>query len=158
MKKTNAARMLDGLKINYELREYIVDETDLGAENVAQKVGLPVAQVFKTLVVRGDKNGVLLACIPGSAELDLKMLAAVSANKKVEMVQLKEVQGLTGYIRGGVSPLGVKKPYPVYIDESAMLWPFIAVSAGIRGCQLIVAPAELARAVAAEKCRIARNG
>jgi Cys-tRNA(Pro)/Cys-tRNA(Cys) deacylase len=150
--------MLDGLKINYELREYIVDETDLGAENVAQKVGLPVAQVFKTLVVRGDKSGVLLACIPGSAELDLKMLAAVSANKKVEMVQLKEVQGLTGYIRGGVSPLGVKKPYPVYIDESAMLWPFIAVSAGIRGCQLIVAPAELAQAVAAEKCRIARNG
>jgi Cys-tRNA(Pro)/Cys-tRNA(Cys) deacylase len=150
--------MLDGLKINYELREYIVDETDLGAENVAQKVGLPVAQVFKTLVVRGDKSGFLLACIPGSAELDLKMLAAVSGNKKIEMVQLKEVQGLTGYIRGGVSPLGVKKPYPVYIDESAMLWPFIAVSAGIRGCQLLIAPAELAQAVAAEKCRIARNG
>jgi len=156
LKKTNAARILDGLKINYELHEYQVDVTDLSAETVAQKIGLPAGQVFKTLVVRGDKTGVLLACIQGAAELDLKALAAVSGNKKAEMVQLKEIQGLTGYIRGGVSPLGTKKHYPVYIDRSAALWPYIAISAGIRGCQILIAPDALAKAVAAEYCDIAR--
>lgn len=154
MKKTNAARILDGLKIIYELRQYQVDESDLSAENVAEKIGLPLAQVFKTLVVRGDKTGVLMACIPGSAELDLKALAAASGNKKVEMVPLKDVLGLTGYIRGGVSPLGAKKNYPVYMDASAEQWPILAVSAGIRGCQMVVAPPELVRAVRAVLCRI----
>ena len=105
-KKTNAARILDGLGIAYELKEYPVDLNDLSAVHVAASVGMPVQQVFKTLVARGDKNGVLMACIPGDGELDLKALAAVSGNKKVEMVHLKEVQGLTGYIRGGCSPLG----------------------------------------------------
>lgn len=154
MKKTNAARILDGLKIHYELQEYKVDEDDLSAENVAQKVGLPPEQVFKTLVVRGDKTGVLMACVPGSSEINLKALAAASTNKKVEMVPLKEVQNLTGYIRGGVSPLGAKKPYPVYVDSSIALWPVVAISAGVRGCQIIIAPADLVQAVHAQICEI----
>lgn len=154
--KTNAARLLDGLKIAYELREYEVDESDLGAETVAAKVGLPAAQVFKTLVARGDKTGVIMACIPGSAELDLKALAAVSGNKKVEMVALKEVQPLTGYIRGGVSPLGPKKRYPTYFDATISGWPVVAVSAGVRGCQIILKPDELVAAVAGKTGAISR--
>ena len=148
-KKTNAARILDGLGIAYELKEYPVDLNDLSAVHVAASVGMPVEMVFKTLVARGDKNGVLMACIPGDAELDLKALAAVSGNKKVEMVHLKEVQGLTGYIRGGCSPLGAKKNYPVYMDETSNNWPEIAISAGQRGMQIIAAPADLQRATAA---------
>ncbi|HMM23002.1 MAG TPA: Cys-tRNA(Pro) deacylase [Selenomonadales bacterium] len=146
--KTNAARILDGFAIRYRLQEYAVDEHDLSAETVAAKVGMPPEQVFKTLVARGDKTGVLLACIPGSEELDLKALATVSRNKKVEMVPLKDVQPLTGYIRGGVSPVGTKKRYPVFFDESILLWETVAVSAGTRGCQVILAPSELIRAVA----------
>lgn len=157
MKKTNAARILDGLKITYELREYKVDESDLGAENVAKKIAMSLAQVFKTLVVCGDKTGVLLACIPGGAALDLKALATVSGNKKVDMVPLKEVQKLTGYIRGGVSPLGTKKQYAIYIDNSMMTWPCIAVSAGIRGCQIIVSPNDLVNAIKGEICAISRD-
>lgn len=145
--KTNAARILDGLHIDYTIREYEVDENDLSAENVAAKVGMPPAQVFKTLVVRGDKTGILLVCIPGDAELDLKALAAFSNNKKVEMVPLKEVQPLTGYIRGGVSPIGTKKRYPVYLDASISDWPVISLSAGARGYQLLLAPADLIPAV-----------
>ena len=148
-KKTNAARILDGLGIAYELKEYSVDLNDLSAVHVAASVGMPVEMVFKTLVARGDKNGVLMACIPGDAELDLKALAAVSGNKKVEMVHLKEVQGLTGYIRGGCSPLGAKKEYPVYLDESARQWETIAVSAGKRGEQILLAPMDLVQAVRA---------
>jgi len=147
MRKTNAARILDGLKISYELREYKVDESDLSAENVARKNKVPIAQVFKTLVVCGDKTGVLLACIPGSFELDLKALAIISGNKKVDMVPLKDVQKLTGYIRGGVSPLGTKKQYDTYIDESMILWAYILISAGIRGCQIQIAPNDLVGAV-----------
>lgn len=156
MKKTNAARILDGLHISYELREYEVDETDLSATNVAAKVGMPPEQVFKTLVARGDKTGVIMACVPGDAELDLKELAAASGNKKVEMITLKEVQPLTGYIRGGVSPLGAKKKYPVFIDETALLYPAIAVSAGIRGCQIMLSPEDLILAVEAKPCDITR--
>lgn len=148
-KKTNAARILDGLGIAYELKEYPVDLNDLSAVHVAASVGMPVEMVFKTLVARGDENGVLMACIPGDAELDLKALAAVSGNKKVEMVHLKEVQGLTGYIRGGCSPLGAKKEYPVYLDESARQWETIAVSAGKRGEQILLAPMDLVQAVRA---------
>jgi Cys-tRNA(Pro)/Cys-tRNA(Cys) deacylase len=154
--KTNAARMLDAAGINYELREYEVDESDLSAPHVAASVGLPPEQVFKTLVMRGDRNGVLLACIPGNAELDLKALAAASADKKVELVPLKEVLGLTGYIRGGVSPLGARKVYPLYLDETADLWDVIAVSAGVRGCQMLVAPGDLARITEARRCDIAK--
>lgn len=154
--KTNAARLLDGLGIIYELREYKVDETDLSAENVAEKIGMPAEQVFKTLVVRGDKTGVLLACVPGATELDLKALAAASGNKRMEMVPLKEVQPLTGYIRGGVSPVGAKKHYPVYLDETALIWSNISISAGIRGCQAILSPEDLVRAVSARTCDIGR--
>ena len=148
-KKTNAARILDGLGIAYELKEYPVDLNDLSAVHVAASVGMPVQQVFKTLVARGDKNGVLMACIPGDGELDLKALAAVSGNKKVEMVHLKEVQGLTGYIWGGCSPLGAKKEYPVYLDASARQWDIIAISAGKRGEQIMLAPQDLVQAVKA---------
>ncbi|MGL5270660.1 MAG: Cys-tRNA(Pro) deacylase [Selenomonadaceae bacterium] len=147
MKKTNAARILDRLKISYELKEYPVDLDDLSAVNVAQKVGMPVEMVFKTLVVRGDKTGVLMACIPGNAELHLKQLAAVSGNKKVEMVHLREVLGLTGYVRGGCSPLGAKKEYPVYLDKSSEDCEVIAISAGIRGQQILLAPTDLVTAV-----------
>ena len=145
-KKTNAARKLDELKIDYKLVEYPVDEEHLDAIHVAQEVGMPPAQVFKTLCVRGDKNGVMFAVIPGDGELDLKALAKVSGNKRVELVALKEVLPLTGYIRGGCSPLGAKKNYPVYMDASCNNWPEIAISAGQRGMQLVAAPADLQRA------------
>ncbi|MBP2628670.1 MAG: ybaK/ebsC protein [Firmicutes bacterium] len=157
MKKTNVARILDGLKINYELREYKVDESDLSAESVAQKIEVPLAQVFKTLVVCGDKTGVLLACIPGGLELDLKALASISGNKKVDMVPLKDVQKLTGYIRGGVSPLGTKKQYDIYIDESAIEWTYISISAGLRGCQILIAPNDLVGAVNGKISNISRD-
>lgn len=149
MKKTNAARILDGLGITYELREYPVEEYDLGAENVARKIGLPLEQVFKTLVTRGDRSGVMLAIVPGCSELNLHKLAAASGNKRVAMVELKEVQPLTGYLRGGVSPIGVKRTYPVYLDESALTFPYIAISAGLRGMQCVIAPTDLQQVVRA---------
>jgi len=156
MTKTNAARLLDAAGIAYQLREYAVDESDLSAPHVAEAIGMPPEQVFKTLVVRGDRTGVLLASIPANTELDLKALAAASGNKKVELVAVKEVLGLTGYIRGGVSPVGTRKPYPLYLDETADLWVTIAVSAGVRGCQMLLAPDDLARAVGAQRCAIAQ--
>jgi Cys-tRNA(Pro)/Cys-tRNA(Cys) deacylase len=157
MKKTNAARFLDNLKIEYRLMEYEVDESDVSAEAVANKVNLPLEQVFKTLVARGDKSGVVLACIPGGAQLDLKRLSEISGNKKVEMVPVKEIQALTGYIRGGVSPIGTKKHYPVYLDESALQFPFISISAGVRGCQILLDPKSLPRAVGAQISPICRS-
>ena len=157
MKKTNAARYLDSLKIEYRLSEYEVDESDLSAESVAREVSLPLEQVFKTLVVRGDKTGILLACIPGGVELDLKAMAEVSGNKKVEMVSLKEVQPLTGYVRGGVSPIGTKKRYPLYLDESSMKFPFISISAGIRGCQIFIDPKSLTKILQAKLTKIAHG-
>lgn len=158
MKKTNAARYLESQGISYRLVEYEVDENDLGAVNVAIKVGMPPHQVFKTLVARGDKTGVILACVPGDGELDLKAVAGLSGNKRVEMVPLKEVQPLTGYMRGGVSPLLTRKPYPVYIDESALSYPEIAVSAGARGCQLVLNPVDLIKATGAMTGKISRSG
>lgn len=157
MKKTNAARILDKNKINYSLGEYEVDLDDLSAPNVAKKIGMSLEKVFKTLVVRGDKNGVLMACIPGGAELNLKNLASISGNKKVEMVHLKEVQGLTGYIRGGVSPLGSKKAYPVYIDSSIEKWDQIAISAGMRGFQILINPKDLIKVTNASIYNIVRE-
>ena len=154
--KTNAVRILERAGIAYDLREYAVDEGDLTAPQVAAAIGMPPEQVFKTLVVRGDRTGVLLACIPANAELDLKALAAASGNKKVEMSPLKEVQALTGYIRGGVSPVGTKKPYPVFLEETADLWDVIAVSAGIRGCQMLLAPDDLARVVDVRRAAIVK--
>ena len=155
--KTNAVRILESLGIACETREYEVDENDLSAPHAAALIGLPERQVFKTLVVRGDKTGVLLAIVPADAELDLKALAAASGNKKTDLVPLKEVQGLTGYIRGGVSPVGTKKKYPVLIDESAREWPVISVSAGMRGCQMLLAPPDLARAVEARFATLAKH-
>lgn len=154
--KTNAARLLDRAGISYELRAYEVDQDDLSAPHVAAAIGLPPAQVFKTLVARGDKTGVLMACIPGDSELDLKALAAASGDKKIELAPLKDLLPLTGYVRGGVSPLAAKKPYPLYLDFSSAQWPFISVSAGMRGLQMLVAPGDLARAAAAQIHPIAR--
>jgi len=148
-KKTNAARLLDSLHIAYEVMTYEVDENDLSAEHVAETTGVPLEQTFKTLVVRGDKTGVLVACIPGGDALDLKTVAQISGNKKVDLVPLKEVLGLTGYIRGGCSPLAMKKAYPTYIDDSALNFPVIMVSAGQRGIQLLLAPKDLAKAASA---------
>lgn len=154
--KTNAARILDTLGISYELKTYEVDESDLSAVHVAESVGMPIEMVYKTLVCRGDKNGVLMAVIPGGGELDLKALAAASGNKRVEMVHLKEVFGLTGYIRGGCSPLGAKKDYPVYLDDSAQQQEVIAISAGKRGEQIILKPADLITAAKATLAAVSR--
>jgi Cys-tRNA(Pro)/Cys-tRNA(Cys) deacylase len=145
--KTNAARILDKLGIAYELREYDVDPEDLSAETVARKIGMPLDQVWKTLVARGDRHGVLLAVIAGSGQLDLKALARVSGNRSVDTVPLKEVQPLTGYIRGGVTALAAKKDYPVFVDEAIQLFDVVSVSAGIRGTQILIAPADYLRAV-----------
>ena len=157
MVKTNAARILDAAGIHYELREYQFDEDDLSAPHVAEMIGMPPEQVFKTLVARGDRTGVLVTCIPANSDLDLKAIAAASGNKKVELVAVKEVLALTGYIRGGVSPIGLKKPYPFYLDETAVLWDAISISAGIRGCQLILAPGDLIRLLDAECVEIGRS-
>lgn len=157
MAKTNAMRMLDALGIAYDAAAYEVDESDLSGVAVAAKIGLPPEQVFKTLVTRGDKSGVLLAGLSAASELDLKKLAAASGNKSVETVPLKEVLPLTGYVRGGVSPLGTKKAYPLYLDESAFRWPRVAVSAGVRGRQILIAPADLVRATNAKVAAIARE-
>ncbi len=136
--KTNAARVLDNLNIKYELKEYEVDPDDLSAETVAHKIGLPAEQVFKTLVARGDKNGVCLAVIPGDTQLDLKALAKLSGDKKIDLVELKEVQPLTGYIRGGVTAFACKKDYPVFVDETIELFDVVSVSAGARGTQIFL--------------------
>ena len=149
-KKTNASRILDNMKIAYRLLEYEVDENNLDAVHVANSVGMPSAQVFKTLCVQGDKTGVIFACIPGNHELNLKALAKISGNKRAELVALKDVLPLTGYIRGGVSPLGAKKAYPVFLDLTANNWEEISISAGQRGLQIILAPADLQSATKAK--------
>ncbi|HEY9777798.1 MAG TPA: Cys-tRNA(Pro) deacylase [Planktothrix sp.] len=148
--KTNAARLLDSLKVSYELKEYEVDPDDLTAETVAAKIGMPLNQVFKTLVVRGAKKGVCLAVIPGDKQLDLKALAKLSEDRSCDVVSLKEVQPLTGYIRGGVTALACKKEYPVYVDESIEAFDKVSISAGIRGTQLIIAPADYVNATKAK--------
>jgi len=140
--KTNAVRLLDQIGIPYELREYEVDPDDLGAETVAAKIGLPPEQVFKTLVARGDRTGICMAVIPGNAELDLKALAAVAGDRKMQLTPVKELQSLTGYIRGGVTALAGKKDYPVYVDETIELFEVISTSAGVRGMQILVRPAD----------------
>ena len=154
--KTIACRILDTLKIPYTLHEYDWNEDGLEAATVAVKVGIPSSQIFKTLVLRGDKTGVLMACIPGNKELDLKELANVSGNKRVEMVPVKELQALTGYIRGGVSPLGGKKKYPLYIDESIRDLDPVSISAGKRGVQIFLSGMDLVRACDANLSVISR--
>jgi Cys-tRNA(Pro)/Cys-tRNA(Cys) deacylase len=149
--KTNAVRLLDRLGIPYELREYEVDPDDLAAETVAAKIGLLPEQVFKTLVARRDRNGICLALIPGNAELDLKALALASGDRKVQLAPVRELQTLTGYIRDGVTALAGKKDYPVYVDESVERFEKISISAGIRGVQIVLAPADYLRATRGRK-------
>lgn len=146
MQNTNAARLLDQMGIHYELREYEVDPNDLAAETVAAKIGLPPDQVFKTLVARDDRKGICMAVIPGDQELNLKRLAAVAGKKKVELVPVKELQSLTGYVRGGVTALAAKRNYPVYVDETIELFEMVSISAGVRGLQIVLAPSDYLRA------------
>ena len=147
--KTNAARILDQKKIQYELVPYEVDENDLAATHVAGQLGEDIEQVFKTLVLRGDKNGLLVCVIPGDKEVDLKKAAKLSGNKKVEMIAMKELLPLTGYIRGGCTPIGMKKPYPTWIHLTCGEFPFIYISAGQRGLQLKLNPSDLLKVTGA---------
>jgi len=155
--KTNAMRLLDQIGIIYQVREYEVDPNDLTAETVASKVGLPAEQVFKTLAVLGDRNGICLAVIPGNTELEFKALGRLTGDRKMDMVPLKDVQAVTGYIRGAVTALACKKDYPVYIDETAELWDTISISAGQRGIQIFLAPRDYISVVHATIGDIARQ-
>ena len=150
--KTNAARLLDKAKIAYELIPYEVDENDLSAIHVADSLGENNEQVFKTLVLHGDKNGHFVCVIPGEHEVDLKLAAKASGNKKCDLIPMKELLPLTGYIRGGCTPIGMKKPFPTYIHESCLNYPYIYISAGQRGLQLKLDPNDLIKEVHAEVC------
>ena len=150
MNKTNAVRMLEAAGIKFRTAEYKVDENDLSGMHVAEQLGQPPEQVFKTLVLKGEKTGYLVCCIPVNAELDLKKAAKAAKDKKVEMLHMKDLLSVTGYIRGGCSPVGMKKKFPTFIDETAILFEEIAVSAGIRGAQIIVEPNALCEYVEAE--------
>ena len=141
--KTNAARLLDAAGIKYELVPYEVDEENLAADHVAEQLGENIEQVFKTLVLRGDRNGFFVCVIPGNFEVDLKLAAKLSGNKNCEMLHVKELLPTTGYIRGGCSPIGMKKKFPTFIHESCLLYDYIYVSAGVRGLQLKIAPQDL---------------
>ena len=141
--KTNAARLLDAAGIKYDLIPYEVDENNLDAGHVASQLGEDLDCVFKTLVLRGDKSGLFVCVVPGSTEVDLKVAAKISGNKNCEMIHVKELLPLTGYIRGGCSPIGMKKPYPTFIHESAELYDYIYISAGVRGLQIRISPADL---------------
>jgi len=150
MEKTNAARLLDKAKIEYDLISYVVDESDLSAVHVAQSLDEPIEQVFKTLVLKGDKTGFFVCIIPGADEVDLKKAAKVSGNKKCDMIPMKELLPVTGYIRGACSPIAMKKLYPTFIHETCLNYSQIYISAGIRGFQLKLVPAELIGFVHAE--------
>lgn len=150
--KTNAMRRLDAAKIEYKVMEYEVDENDLSGTHIAEQIGLNCDMVFKTLVAKGDKTGVVVFCIPVDKEIDLKAAAAATKNKRVELVAVKELLGLTGYIRGGCSPIGMKKNYPVYMDVTAKDHPEITVSAGVRGAQLLISSEKLVSFVGATLC------
>jgi len=155
MKKTNAVRLLDTMGIPYDLAEYEVDENDLSAVTLAKKIGQDVEQIFKTLVLRGDKSGIFVCVIPGNNEVDLKKAAKISGNKSCAMVHQKELLGLTGYIRGGCSPIGMKKPYPIYIHETSQLFNQIFISAGQRGLQLKLNPEDLIQITGSVVCDLA---
>ena len=154
LNKTNAARLLDKAKIAYELIPYEVDEVDLSAVHVAASLGEDINCVFKTLVLHGDKSGYFVCVIPGENEIDLKLAAKVSGNKKCDLIPVKELLPLTGYIRGGCSPIGMKKQFPTYIHETCMQHPYIYISAGVRGLQLKLAPQDLIKEVRAEVCTL----
>lgn len=158
MNKTNAMRRLDSAKLKYRVQEYEVNESDLSGEHVARQIGQNPASVFKTLVARGEKRGIVVFCIPVDKEIDLKKAAKAIGDKRVEMVHVKELQGLTGYIRGGCSPIGMKKKYPTYFHATAENFPEIAVSAGVRGAQIIMSPAELIDFVDASAADLCQEG
>ena len=158
VEKTNAARLLDRAKIAYELVPYRVDEEHLAATHVAEQLGEDIATVFKTLVLKGDRTGYFVCVVPGDHEVDLKAAAKISANKKADLIPMKELLPVTGYIRGGCSPIGMKKAFPTYIHASASEHPFIYISAGVRGLQLKLAPADLAACVRATFAEISRKG
>ena len=153
--KTNAARLLDKAKITYDLIPYEFDENDLAAQHVADSLGQDIAKVFKTLVLHGDKTGYIVCVIPGDKEVDLKALAKVSGNKKVEMIPMKDLLQVTGYIRGGCSPIGMKKRFPTYFHNSATEHDVIYVSAGVRGLQIEIAPQDLIAFVQAAVAEVA---
>ena len=155
--KTNAVRLLEAAGIQFALGEYEVDEENLSGVHAAELIGMPPEQVFKTLVARGDRNGIAVFCIPVAEELDLKRAAAVSGNKSLQMVHVRELLALTGYIRGGCSPIGMKKHYPTFVDETCILFDRIAVSAGRRGLQLLISPDALCRFLGAQQVRLTVN-
>ena len=150
MIKTNAARLLDAAAISYELIPYSYTEDDLSAQHVAAELGEDIEQVFKTLVLKGDKTGHFVCVIPGNFEVDLKVAARISGNKNCEMIRVKDLLPTTGYIRGGCSPIGMKKPFPTFIHESAQLYDYIYISAGVRGLQIKINPEDLSRYIGAE--------
>ncbi|MBE6208921.1 MAG: Cys-tRNA(Pro) deacylase [Rikenellaceae bacterium] len=153
--KTNAARLLDAARVKYTLVPYVVDENNLAADHVAEQLGEPIEQVFKTLVLRGDRTGIFVCVVPGDCEVNLKMAAKVSGNKSAEMIHVKELLATTGYIRGGCSPIGMKKPFPTYIHSTCSNFDYIYVSAGVRGLQICIAPQDLidvAKATVVELC------
>jgi len=152
MIKTNVMRMLDKAKVPYEPKEYIPDEKDLRGVHIAEQIGLPPEQCFKTIVARGDKTGPLVFCIPANREIDLKKAAKITGNKKVDPLPVKDLPGLTGYIRGACSPLGMKKKFPTFLDESCKEFEKITVSAGIKGCQLLVNTEQIVQQVSATVC------
>ena len=154
MIKTNAMRMLNAAKIPFESLEYTVDESDLSGVHIAEQIGYPLEQVFKTLVARGDKTGPLVFCIPCAEELDLRLAASITGNKKIEMVAVKDLLGLTGYIRGGCSPIGMKQKFPTWVDESALLHEKITVSSGARGAQLLLDRAQLLQFIQANTAHL----
>lgn len=154
IKKTNAARLLDSLKIDYSLVPYVVDENDLSAVHVAEQLHEPIEQVFKTLVLKGDKTGHFVCVIPGADEVDLKLAAKVSGNKNCDLIPMKEVLPTTGYIRGGCSPIGMKKPFPTFIHSTAFNFDYIYVSAGIRGLQIKINPTDLTKAYPMTSCEL----
>ena len=155
MQKTNAMRRLDAAKIPYQILEYEVDENDLSGMHIAEQLGFPPEQMFKTLVAKGDKTGPLVFCIPVAEEIDLRRAASITGNKKIEMVHVKDLLSLTGYIRGGVSPIGMKKAFPTYVDENALQFEQITVSSGTRGAQLLLSRAELLHFLGAKTADLA---
>ena len=154
LKKTNAMRIMDSKKVKYSIKEYEVNESDLGAVAVAAKTGVDIDRIYKTLVLKGDREGYIVACIPGGSELYLKALAKVSGNKKVEMIPMKDLEKLTGYIRGGCSPVGMKKLFPTYIDIDAKDYETIVISGGKRGLQIDLSPEDLSRIIGGEFVKI----
>lgn len=152
--KTNVARLLDAHRIAYELIPYDAGEVELGASHVAEQLGEPIERVFKTLVLKGDRSGFFVCVVPGDKEVDLKMAAKLAGNKKCDLIPVKDLLGLTGYIRGGCSPIGMKKQFPTFIHQTCVQFPFIYVSAGVRGLQVKIAPSDLVTMTSATVCSL----